>query len=1105
MQLHVKLYPTLVSSYHYVVTIPAFWREICGKSAPHTCVCEEEQNKECEIMGLSGSSSAENCGVGKLNLRCDRRTRRDCVSARGGGPERVVSFYDDLNEYLDLEFEADDAEEVKFFSELGETLKRGKSHDVSLVSVLKENMRQDSRPELMRSETYNIGSGAFGCDCGSSSSGAQRRRLRSFLSPQTCIQIQSESRRLSCGENVGPKRVLFCGDDLIDTAMRYICDTEKNITLPLFPSSLYTSNITCNSWYSLTGFLENRISFEVPEGVEAVSLMGYSFSVEDADVRRSANLHSLSLLENLRLVLRERKTAKFTIIKPQVWFKRTEESLIQLEEENLTRRSPASNSRGASDEQDRFYFQGIIYCSLLTGVVKLVENKDGVELWWSFEGSVSHLPNEAIKLPLVDSLDVGVSKLEDWLLNETVVHPESWIPFFVPQKKLGNSTPIWVHRLERLLLNAQIFWKCQYLIKSLNTYNSCLLALAGTSSGEQEYKSGASSILSRFINEDHITIYTVCFSELISQFESWRISHRITNGYCTEMMSLICVGSLVTSESLLETMVGLKESGFELKLAASPQEELLSAKPGTPRDLLEGRFRSFLSKILLLRGLSLRSLLNYQTRDFIVQHLKAKIQSLQISGNERVNLKESFGKVLEIFERNLVLEKTTQTFVSGLDQIAPLVLGKKDFLVVKETIMSAMLFFAEVDRNISLAKMIGERLLESGQKEMKGGAVQSVSWEDVSGAKSIFASGDFSGPVEALSCQLEEDYSLVESCSERMTRENSFLLSQRLERVFESIQIRVHVLRVRLSPAFINFLLSRAVDEVREELYSLRKGAFSKVLRDGKENSGGVTFGNCCQSNSYTDPNNSSYIQDVETFRPGIDAGQKVLGRDQGQQKLLSSHSPEGRDDSSKPESSRISISSILFSAAKSLISRERSIGGLTGIQCCNTDRTDFRNLLDLADSSYGGEGGGGYNHPTWSVSEDADNSIVLPEKTNYVSSQKKVDRLEELIFDWIKLRCWNFTNSDLRWIDGCNYVGNGEFETALMQLSPELNIEGIAKRILQEVDHSEVRQSLRHITFEESSPLILVRSHILPYGELLLPNPQVSQLIGAVRSCCYR
>ncbi|KAH8582776.1 uncharacterized protein ELE39_002622 [Cryptosporidium sp. chipmunk genotype I] len=1053
-------------------------------------------------MGLSGSSSAENCGIGKVKLRCDGKARKQSTSAGNGGPSRVVSFYEELNKYLDLEFLVEDIEESEVFSEFGESLKRGKSHDASLVSVLKENAREEIRPELMRSGTYNIGSQAFVCECGSSSSESYNHKLRNFLSPELCIRLpDGEHKKLFQKSIVAGNRVLLGRDDLIDTAMRYICDTEKDTCLPLFPSSLYTSNITCNSWYSLTGFLENGLSFEVPEGVEAISLMGYNFSVEDSDVRKSANLHSLSLLENLRLILRVKKTAKFTIIKPQIWFKRTEESLSQLEEENLTKRTLVSTVKNFHDEQqDRFYSQGIIYCSILSGTVSLVEGKEGVEVWWSFEGSVSSLPNEAIKLPLVASLDVGISKLESWLLNETVQHPESWIPFFVPQKKLRDSTPVWVHKLEKLLINAQILWKCQYLIKSLNTYNSCLLALAGTNLIEQDYRIGASSVLSNFLNEGHITIYTVCFSELINQFESWRVNHRITSDYCMEMMSLVCVGSLLTSESLLKTMLGLKEFGFEIKLAISSQEEFPLIGSKIPKDVLKERFVSILSKILLLRGLSLRSLLNYSTRDFLIQHLKTKIQTLQINGTEKVNLKESFNQVLSIFEKDQVFENAIQTFITGLYLINHLVLERTQFLVIRETIMSSMLFFAEVDRNITFARMIGEKLLGDRLNVAGGEVLEQISWKEISGVDVLFNLDKISGPTEALSCQIEEEATpLFETFNERMVKENNLLLNQRLGRVFESIQIQVHVLKVRLSPAFINFLLPRAVDEVKEELYSLRKGAFSR-FQDDKENIGRVIFENCCQSKGFTDSNNS-YLQEIETFMPGMDVNQKrISGKDQEAQQMISSF--ESEDDSSKSELKRISIPSMILSAAKSIISQKKSIG-FTGIQCCNTDRTDFRNLLDLADSNC--VGGGAYDPPTWSISESSTDSKIPVEKSNYVVSQRKADKLEELILDWIKLRCWNFTDSDLRWIDGCKYIGGGEFETALMQLSPKLNTEGVARRILQEVDHSEVRQSLRHITFEESSPLILVRNHILPYGELLLPNPQVSQLINAVRSCHFR
>ncbi|KAK9171310.1 Uncharacterized protein cmbei_700580 [Cryptosporidium meleagridis] len=1051
-------------------------------------------------MGLSGSSSAENCGVGNVKLRCDGKSRKESVSAGNGGFSRIVSFYEELNEYLDLEFLAEDIEESSILSELGESLKRGKSHDVSLVSMLNEDTRVEIKSELMRSGTYNIGSKAFGCECGRSLSGKSGRKLRNFLSSELFVQIPGDEQKLFQRGITGGNRVIVGKDDLIDTAMRYICDTEKNTCLPLFPSSLYTSNITCNSWYSLTGFLENGISFEVPEGVEAISLMGYNFSVENSDIRRSASLHTLSLLENLRLVLREKKIAKFTIIKPQVWFKRTEESLSQLEEENLTKISVVSTNKDLHDErQERFYVQGIIYCSILTGTVSLVEGKKGVEVWWSFEGSVSSLPNEAIKLPLVASLDIGVSKLENWLFNETVQHPGTWVPFFVPQKKLGNSTPIWVHKLEKLLLNAQIFWRCQYLIKSLNIYNSCLLALAGINSIEQDFKAGASLVLSKFINEDHITNYTVCFSELITQFESWRVNHRIKSDYCMEMMSLVCLNSLLTSESLLKTILGLKESGFELKLAISIQEESPFTETKVKKDILTERFTSVISKIILLRGLSLRSLLNYNTREFLVQHLRSKIQSLQTNGSEKANLKESFDQILEIFEKDQVLESVIQTFITGLHLTNNLLLERSSSLIVRETILLAMLFFAEVDRNITFAKIIGKKLLTDKLKIAEGEAVKDISWKEISGIDILFNLDKISESVEALSCQVEEEaIPLFLVYDESMIAENNFLLSQRLERVFESIQIQVHVLRVRLSPAFINFLLPKAVDEVKEELYSLRKGAFSR-FQDDKENNGGVIFENCCQSRSYIDSNNKNYSQETETFRSGIDSVQKrITEKDQETQMISPSFENEGN--SSKKELKKVSISSMIFSVAKSLISRERSIG-FAGIQCCNTDRTDFRNLLDLADSN---STGGIYNPPTWSISEREINKIP-GEKSNYMISHKKTDKLEELIFDWIKLRCWNFTDSDLRWIDGCKYIGGGEFETTLMQLSPDLNTEGVAKRILQEVDHSEVRQSLRHITFDESSPLILVRNHVFPYGELLLPNPQVSKLINAVKSCNFR
>ena len=72
------------------------------------------------------------------------------------------------------------------------------------------------------------------------------------------------------------------------------------------------------------------------------------------------------------------------------------------------------------------------------------------------------------------------------------------------------------------------------------------------------------------------------------------------------------------------------------------------------------------------------------------------------------------------------------------------------------------------------------------------------------------------------------------------------------------------------------------------------------------------------------------------------------------------------------------------------------------------------------------------------------------------------------------------------------------------MQISPNMLIEDIVNKIFQEVYHSEVRKSHRNITFEAHSPLILVRNFVVPFGELLIPNPNIESLIEVIKQISY-
>ncbi|KAH8739854.1 hypothetical protein FG386_002073, partial [Cryptosporidium ryanae] len=962
-------------------------------------------------------------------------------------------------------------------------------------------------------------------------------------------------------------------EDLIDAVMRYICDSDKNSSLPLFPSSVYAGNITVNSWYTLKNILEEEFVFEVPDGVEVIPLMGYSFSIDGSDTRISPSLHGLSFLECLRLSLGERKVVKFKVTKPQVWFRKTnlQRSDSVSNDTLLENKSKSEKTCTLNDEladyseyrQNRYYFKDVIYCSTLSGSVAVIDNENKAKLWWNFDSDndgnwrrnekkgknkvLSGILGSAVHLPLSDSLNVGVSKIEQWLLEETTRDPYSWVPYIVPRKVIGDETPISVYDSEDMLLDATILWRCRYLIKSLGRYNLCLMAVANNRFIEGEninssvnksdssllrMKIYANQIVKRFL-DGYITNYTVCFSELVEQLESWRVSHGITSEYCMEMISLFCLNALVTSECLLNYMRNKKKSLVNY----NKESELVSGR----------LFIYYICKILLLRGISMKCLLRYQCNEFSIQHLKTRIQNIGNSGCEAINLRNSISNILEEFETGKLVEGSSKTFITGLHFIDLILNSSEDKdditehneynctqVIINEMVMSAILFFAEVKRDITFSRLIGEKYIGLKKDDNFEISNKEISWDVMYGSKYLFELNDFGldkSDIDNSTIYIQNDFNDVEIDF----TSNIWFLRQRLYRVFESIQIKVHIIRVKLNIRFINFLLQKAVDEAREELQGLRRfntnsNSIGLVLNRCRraDDTGTRVFATCCNSENvnstylYTgDSNLDIGVSNVLNYGLANETGNNIAystknSASRNEQTGIQCKSWKKGNDceyneegevrfNNNNKSQTLSFSGGLYSiASKILGTDDAKFGVVNGMrfQCCNTDKTDFRNLLDLADANIGDA-----EPPSWTILNSDDNDVVddsIISGPNYVFSQRGSNKHEELILDWIKLRSWNFTESDLRWIDGCVYLGDGEYEASVLQLSPEMKIEDVAKRILEEVDHSEVRQSLRNISFSRSCPLILVRNYITPCGEILIPSPDISNLIGAVRSCKF-
>ncbi|KAK6589955.1 hypothetical protein RS030_192825 [Cryptosporidium xiaoi] len=1135
----------------------------------------------CSKMG-SSSSKADICGTKNITSECKNSSYDGCISRRktpGNSTGKVLSFYEDLQKYFGLEFDEDEIEhlgdgENNAYS--SNVLKRGKSHDVNPEKDIGEC--ENTIAELNRSETYNIVIDKSKKDqlvLGRDDCNEDVEELKSFLNDNVQVRIKKGKLRLkSFNVNINEtedkmiEKRLVDREDLIETVMRYICDSERNSSLPLFQSSVYAGNITSNSWYTLKNILEEEFIFEVPDGVEVIPLMGYSFSIDGSDTRSSPSLHGLSFLECLRLSLGERKVVNFKILKPQIWFRKSdsERSVLMLNNTVIVNKLKYGTTNTfddcsvdyGQDKQDRYYCKDVIYCSTLSGSVSAIENENEVELWWSFDSYnnsdekrnwksskskvFGSMLKSAIRLPLSDSLDIGVSKIEHWLLDETTRDPYNWIPYIVPRKIIGDTTPISLYDSEDMLLDAKILWRCRYLIKSLGRYNTCLMAVANCKFIEEEnansstnradsslyMKIHANQIIKKFL-DNHITNYTVCFSELIDQLESWRVSHGITSEYCMEMISLFCLNGLITSECLLNYMNNKEKSLINY----NKENELVSGK----------LFIYYICKTLLLCGISAKYLLRYQSSEFSIQHLKTRIQSI---GNtvvcEVINLRDSLSNLLSEFETGKFIERSSKTFITGLHFIDILLnchddrdyiheQGEYNYdqIVISEMVMSAILFFAEVKRDITFSRLIGQKYIGS-KKDANHFEIDNkeILWDGICSLKYLFDLNDFGLDISNLNnsaIYIQKDSNNIEI----NTTSNLRFLRQRLHRVFESVQIKVHIMRVKLNIRFVNFLLQKAVDEAREELQSLRKkfNRSSNLIGFGLNGCGKTgdtktgVFSSCCDSENINSAH--LYVNDLsldvdipKISNYGLDnvTGNNVVysinysknrneqsdvhyGKEVNDEERTSFKS----DNKSRPSS----LSGALYSIAKKILNtNETKFGIMNGmkLQCCNTDKTDFRNLLDLADANVGN-----VEPPSWSILDSADKNVLynnIVNGPNYLFSQRSHDKQEELILDWIKLRSWNFTESDLRWIDGCIYLGEGEYEVAILQLSPEMKIEDVARRILEEVDHSEVRQSLKNISFGESCPLILVRNYITPYGEILIPNPDISNLIGAVRSCKF-
>ncbi|OII74963.1 hypothetical protein cand_004850 [Cryptosporidium andersoni] len=921
-------------------------------------------------MGLSSSLFKGNDDIGMIYK--DRNYGGIIKNENSGiSNEELISFSNDVNDLIDLEFHISRISYQDNSNSMN-ILRRGKSHELYMNLYCKdENTNNIERmiQTMDRAETCIFKRESDMRNlvlCNNIS--IDERKYKNYLINNMIIDLSGIKKPNK--SYVGNK--ILRSDDLIDISLRYMCDSKKGDSLPLFPSSIYTNNIVTNPWYSLSSIISQNYIFEVPENVDILPLIG-----------KSPNLQNLSFLECLRLSLRKNRNVHFKIIKPQIWIKpirddRNNFDVSTIEYEKI------------EEKQNYFFIHSLVYCTVIQGSINITNSNSKKEIWWNFEIEDNPEGYDTIHLPLVDSLGNGLLKLE------------------------------------------------------------------------------------KFLNEDHISNYIICFSELLSQFESWRRTHNIN-----EMISLICINSLLISDYLLG-ILNLFYKDSKLPIA------LIYMIDNQDNDILEFNKKYFmlliiLAKITTLRSLSLRFLLQYPSKDFLIKYLNSRIQNIS---NNNLSLINIFENILNIITNDQVISSAIETFACNLDIIRILKLNCHiPQAITLDILISSILFFAEIKQDISTSIFIGEMFYEEVGSNIindKDINKDNFSWNDYFKTSEFINIQDFIKNMDLI--LLDDDFNIhMDYLTNIYINSNNIeLLKQRLKRVYESLRIKIYNLKITLSPEFIKFLVPKATKSVKEEMTYLRGTLSTKTNIYNIINQEDDLFG-CCQNQDIQQgsPRNI-FVQNNTSSFPEVN---KSLIQNQYFISSNSSISIENNWNSINIGKSSFKI----FSFIRSLITGQNG-----GIQCCNTDHTDFRNLLDLADV--------GETHsvpPTWNVIENSEENIPIEsEISNKIA--------EELILDWIKLRCWNFTDTDLRWIDGCRYIGEGVYETCLMQISPNMLIEDIVNKIFQEVYHSEVRKSLRNITFEAHSPLILVRNFVVPFGELLIPNPNIESLIEVIKQISY-
>ncbi|KAL7068551.1 hypothetical protein ACR3K2_09930 [Cryptosporidium serpentis] len=1014
-------------------------------------------------MGLSSSLVKENDNIGMVYKD---KNYDEIIKNKSSGisNEELISFSNDVNDLIDLEFHISRIS-YQDNSNTMNILKRGKSHELDMNLYYKdENTNNIERmiQTMDRAETCifkkesNMRNLIF---CNNIS--INERKYKNYLINNMIIDLSGIKKQNK--SYVGNK--ILKSDDLIDISLRYMCDSKKGDSLPLFPSSIYTNNIVTNPWYSLSNIISQNYIFEVPENVDMLPLIGYEFFIENISIRKSLNLQNLSFLECLRLSLRKNRNVHFKIIKPQIWIKP-----IRDDRNNFGGISTIEYEK-IEEKKNYFFIHSLVYCTIIQGSINITDSDFKKEIWWNFEIEDNPEGYDTTHLPLVDSLDNGLLKLEKWLLLETVKYPKSWIPFIIPKNLSEYITLMPLSEIDSLMTDAYLLWKNRFLVKSLNYYNTCITLLI------DETNFNNKSFL-RFLNEDHISNYIICFSELLNQFESWRRTHIINNNYFIEMISLICINSLLISDYLLEILnLFYKDSKLPITLIYIIDNQ--------DNDILEFNKKYFtfliiLAKIITLRSLSLRFLLQYPSKDFLIKYLNSRIQNISNNNSSLINI---FENILKIINNDQIISNAIETFACNLDIIRILKLNYHiPQAITLDILISSILFFAEIKQDISTSIFIGEMLYEEiGNNIINDKDINKdhFSWNNYLKIPEFINIQDFIKNMDLI--LLDDDFNIYIDylTNIHINSNNIELLKQRLKRVYESLRIKIYNLKITLSPEFIKFLVPKATKSVKEEMTYLRGTLSTKTNIYNIINQENDLFG-CCQNQDIQQgsPKNIFIQNNISAFP---EMNKSFI------QNQYFIHSNSSTLIGNNWNNINISKSFRIFSFIQSLITGQNG-----GIQCCNTDHTDFRNLLDLADV--------GETHsvpPTWNVIENSENNIPIK---NEISNKVA----EELILDWIKLRCWNFADTDLRWIDGCRYIGEGVYETCLMQISPNMLIEDIVNKIFQEVDHSEVRKSLRNITFEAHSPLILVRNFVIPFGELLIPNPNIESLIEVIKQISY-